>query len=288
MSIWHLVFHVFVKFLWLPQISLKHLWCSWIFHSLKSLRIRNSRRTMRENSRKSTCSNSLITFKLRNRRLSYVIKRSSPSMSDSDTIKSILILKILKPSITHSNSQSIKSWEESKRSSCQISFPTSPRNLSVTRSQNCRPESSRRKKKVIKHFSFLFNAWLVSWLEYQFNVFFVLLFFNLDANNSGMETEGLASDYDQRSDAVSDAEELKNLASEVEYSIFTETEDETKAKPSKTASNAAASSETSKKSTQRAKNDLYASSRYYNVHNILQIAFSEIYLILLNYFYHCV
>lgn len=87
-------------------------------------------------------------------------------------------------------------------------------------------------------------------------------FFKIDANNSGIETEGLASDYD-RSDAVSDAEELKNLASEVEYSIFTETEDEIKAKVTK--SNVAATSEASKKSTQRAKSDLYGTSRYYNV-----------------------
>lgn len=48
-----------------------------------------------------------------------------------------------------------------------------------------------------------------------------------------METEGLVSDFD-KSDAVSDGEELKNasdaMQSEIEFSIFTETEDEQKAK----------------------------------------------------------
>jgi hypothetical protein len=47
--------------------------------------------------------------------------------------------------------------------------------------------------------------------------------------SSGIETEGLTSDND-RGDTVSDAEEMKNLASEIEYSIFTETEDESKSK----------------------------------------------------------
>lgn len=75
---------------------------------------------------------------------------------------------------------------------------------------------------------------------------------------SGIDTEGLASDFD-RSDAVSDGEELKSnnsqkFASEAEYSIFTETEDET----SKQKGGAAVKpkAQTAEKKTLRAKNEL--------------------------------
>lgn len=78
---------------------------------------------------------------------------------------------------------------------------------------------------------------------------------NIDSNNSGIETEGLTSDND-RTDAASDAEELKNLASEVEYSIFTETEDETKTKQNKSK----VSTQEAAKKTAHAKSSLYGTS----------------------------
>lgn len=88
---------------------------------------------------------------------------------------------------------------------------------------------------------------------------------------SGIDTEGIASDF-ERSDAVSDGEELKSnnsskFASEAEYSIFTETEDETsKQKGSATAAKPKA--QTAEKKTLRAKNELQSISPYYNGHSI--------------------
>lgn len=90
----------------------------------------------------------------------------------------------------------------------------------------------------------------------------------------------MVSDFD-KSDAVSDGEELKNnldaIASEVEFNIFTETEDEIKQKSK------SIPTESFKKSVVRAsaKSDLCASSPYYNVRNTF---FNKTVWIHLNYF----
>lgn len=83
-----------------------------------------------------------------------------------------------------------------------------------------------------------------------------------------METEGLVSDFD-KSDAVSDGEELKKatdaMISEIEYNIFTETEDESKTK-SKIVSHS--HDPIKRVPTRTSKAELFEASPYYNVNLI--------------------
>lgn len=129
-------------------------------------------------------------------------------MKDSDTTKSKLLLKIFMLLILLSSYLLIQLHAELRMFSCPTYSSILIKNWKEMKNQNFKPEFLRRNKKVSYHF-FCFSKPQFYWIAAN------------EAENEEMATDGV----------ITDAEELKKSyasASEAEFTMLTETEDELK------------------------------------------------------------